>query len=241
MSFKLKNINRLAINRQMALPLKFKNIKNRENFLISKCNEEAVKLIENSTLWQKRKKINSIPGALIYGPKGSGKTHLSAIFKEKHRCKYLTSLATNSLELVTDGKNFILDDFMPGKSFPSELVMHFINQVTYKEGSILILSRLSPLEMDWHLDDLNSRIRSLVSSELKLPDDVLLCSFIVKYSNEKKLFIDDRKLMYILERMDRSFENVIKLIDNLDRYTLETKQKVTYKSIKIIFNELNWY
>lgn len=236
---KLKNINKLAINRQMALPLKFKNIKNRENYLISKCNEEAVKLIENSTLWQNRKKINSIPGALIYGPKGSGKTHLSEIFKEKHNCTPLTSLTSNSLELVTQGKNFILDDFMPGNSFPSELVMHFINQVTYKEGSILLLSKLSPMEMNWRLEDLNSRIRSLVSSELKLPDDVLLYSFLVKYSNQKKLFIDDKKLIYILERLDRSFDNVIKLIDKLDTYSLETKQNVTYKSIKIIFDELN--
>ena len=63
--------------------------------------------------------------------------------------------------------------------------MHFMNQVTYKEGSILLLSRLSPFQMDWDLDDLNSRIRSLVSSEIKLPDDVLLYSLIVKYSNEK--------------------------------------------------------
>ena len=107
MSLKLRNISKLAINRQMALPLKFKNIKNRENYLISKSNEEAVKLIENSTLWQNPKKINSIPGALIYGPKGSGKTHLSAIFKEKVNCTYLTSLTNHNLEQVSEGKHFV--------------------------------------------------------------------------------------------------------------------------------------
>ena len=73
MSFKLRNINKLAFNKQMALPLKFKSIKNRENYLVSKCNIEAVKLIENSTLWQNSKKTNSIPGAIVYGPKGSEK------------------------------------------------------------------------------------------------------------------------------------------------------------------------
>ena len=83
MSSKLGNISKLAINKQMALPLNFRNIKNRENYLVSKCNEEAVKLIENSKLWQNRKTINSIPGALIYGPRGSGKTHLSKILEKK--------------------------------------------------------------------------------------------------------------------------------------------------------------
>ena len=128
MSTKLRNINKLDINKQMALPLKFKSIKNRENYLISKCNIEAVKLIENSTFWQNRKKINSIPGAIIYGPKGSGKTHLCSIFKQNVDCDYLTSLSNNSLEQVTEGKSFILDNFLPGKRYPSELVMHFMNQ-----------------------------------------------------------------------------------------------------------------
>tara|TARA_B100000242_G_scaffold72369_1_gene46153 strand:+ start:366 stop:1043 length:678 start_codon:yes stop_codon:yes gene_type:complete len=223
----------------MALPLKFKTIKNRENYIVTKCNTKAVKLIENFKFWQNRKKTNSIPGAIIYGPKGSGKTHLSSILKEKIDCVYLTSLSNNCLEQVTEGKNFILDNFVPGKRFPSELVMHFMNQVTYKEGSILFLSRMSPFEMNWDVDDLNSRIRSLISSEIKLPDDVLLYSFIVKYSNEKKLLISDKKLIYILERIDREFESVIKVIDRLDTYCLEINEKVTYRSIKVVLDSLN--
>ena len=241
MSSKLRNINKRSINRQMALPLKFKIFNNKENYLVSKSNQEAFSLIENSKLWQKKKKINSIPGAIIYGPKGSGKTHLSKIFSQFVDCTYLTNLNSKNLEQVIEGRNFILDDFIPGNKFPSELVMHFLNEITYKEGSILLLSKLSPFEMDWKLDDLNSRIRSLVSCEIKLPDDVLLYSFIVKYSNEKKLFISDKKLIYILERLDRNFESVIKVIDKLDIYSLEMKESVTYKNIKLILNELNEY
>ena len=52
MSHKFRNVDKLAINKQMALPLKFKSIKNRENLLVSKCNIEAVKLIENSEFCQ---------------------------------------------------------------------------------------------------------------------------------------------------------------------------------------------
>ena len=233
MSLRLKNINK-----QFALPLRFRTIKNRENFLVSKSNQEAVKLIENSKFWKTRNKINSIPGAVIYGPKGSGKTHLSRIFEKLFNANYLTSLTSNSLEKVIEGKNFILDDFIPGKKFPSELVMHFINQVTYNECSVLFLSRLSPFEMNWNLEDLNSRIRSLVSSEIKLPDDVLLYSFMVKYLNDKNLILSDKKIIYILNRLDRSFENVIEIIDRLDIYSLEAKKKVTYKNIKIILDEL---
>ncbi len=239
MSFKFRNINKLYINKQMALPLKFKTFKRREDYLVSKSNQEAVKLIENYKFWQRKKKINTIPGAIIFGPKGSGKTHLFKIFEQNVSCTYLTSLNNKNLEQVGEGKNFVLDDFVPGVKYPSELVMHFLNEITYKEGSFLLISRLSPFEMDWKLDDLNSRIRSLVSSEIKWPDDVLLYSFTVKYSNQKKLHISDKKIIYILERLDRSFESVIKVIDKLDIYSLEIKEKVTYNIIKKVLEDMS--
>ena len=64
-------------------------------------------------------------------------------------------------------------------------------------------------------------------------------SFIVKYSNEKNLFISDNKLIYILERLDRSFDSVIKVINRLDTFSLELNEKVTYKNIKKILDNLN--
>ena len=238
MTLKLRNINKYAFNKQMALPLTFKTFKNRENFIVSKCNEEAVRLIENSSFWQNKRKINSIPAAIIFGPKGSGKTHLSYMFKEHNQCEYLSSLSSFNLDKIEEGKKFILDDFIPGEKYPSELVMHFLNRVTYQDGSVLFLSNLSPLNMDWKLDDLNSRIRSLISSKINLPDDVLLYSFMVKYSNDKKLLINDKQLIYILKRLNRNFGSVISVIDKLDIYSLEIKEKISYKIIKTILNEI---
>ena len=238
MTLKIRNINKYVLNKQMALPLTFKTFKNRENFIISKCNEEAVRLIENSSFWQNKRKINSIPAAIIFGPKGSGKTHLSYMFKEHNRCEYLSSLSSFNLDKIEEGKKFILDDFIPGEKYPSELVMHFLNRVTYQDGSVLFLSNLSPSNMDWKLDDLNSRIRSLISSKINLPDDVLLYSFMVKYSNDKKLLINDKQLLYILKRLNRNFGSVISVIDKLDIYSLEIKEKISYKIIKTILNEI---
>ena len=238
MTLKIRNINKYVLNKQMALPLTFKISKNRENFIISECNEKAVKLIENSSFWQNKRKINSIPAAIIFGPKGSGKTHLSYIFKEHNRCEYLSSLSSFNLDKIEEGKKFILDDFIPGEKYPSELVMHFLNRVTYQDGSVLFLSNLSPSNMDWKLDDLNSRIRSLISSKINLPDDVLLYSFMVKYSNDKKLLINDKQLIYILKRLNRNFGSVINVIDKLDIYSLEIKEKISYKIIKTILNEI---
>ena len=237
MSFKIRKINKNSFNKQLILPLTFKSIKNRENFIISSSNQSAIQLIENSNHWQKQ--TNSIPAAIIYGPKGCGKTHLSTIFKDNNNSIYLDDLLSFNLDLINTENSFIIDNFYPCKVYPAELVMHFLNRVINSNGSVLFLSRLSPYKMDWGLEDLNSRIRSLISSEIKIPDDVLLYSFIVKYSNDKKLFLSDKHIFYILQRVERSFENIIKMIDKLDNYCLEKKEKVNYKTIRAVFESLS--
>ena len=239
MYVKLRNINKNSFNKQLTLPLTFKTLKNRENFIISKCNESAITLIDNTIFWRGKKKINSIPAALIFGPEGCGKTHLSNIFKEYNDAICLSSLKSNDFEFIQKGNNFIIDNFVPSVNYPSELVMHFLNQVTYNEGSILFLSRCSAFEMDWKLDDLNSRIRSLLACEITLPDDMILYSFMVKYANERQLILNDNQCLYILERLERNFESVINFINELDLISLETKKKVSYKSIQYIFETFN--
>ena len=235
----LRNINKTNFNRQLALPLTFKTLKNRENFIISKCNESAISLIDNFNFWLNKKKINSIPAALIFGPNGSGKTHLSNILKEYNNSIFLSSLKSSDLELIKKGNNFIIDDFVPSINYPAELVMHFLNQVTYNDGSILFLSRYSAFEMDWKLADLNSRIRSLMACEIKLPDDMLLYTLMIKKTKKKKLILSDNQCLYILERLERNFESIINFINQLDLFSLETKKKVSYKSIQYVFDILS--
>ena len=60
----------------------------------------------------------------------------------------------------------------------------------------------------------------------------------VKYSNDKKLLINDKQRIYILKRLNRNFGSVISVIDKLDSYSLEMKEKISYKIIKTILNEI---
>ena len=229
-----------TFNYQLALPLTFKNLKNRENFIVSECNQSAVKLIDNIDLWKNSKRINSIPAILIHGPPGCGKTHISSIFEQQNNCITLSSIITKDIRLAEKGNNFIIDNFSPGISFTPEIVMHFLNEVTYNSGSVLFLSRLSAFDMEWKLDDLNSRLRSIMSCEIKLPDEILLYSFLVKYADDKKLILTDKQCIYIIERVERSFETIIKIIDNLDRVSLEIKRKLTFDNLQDVIDLVNY-
>ena len=225
-------------NSQLALPLSFKILQNRENFILSESNKSAVKLIEKSKSWQINTNINSIPAALIYGPSGCGKTHLSHVYQQSNKSLFFSSITSQDIRLAEKNKSFVLDDFTPGKSYPSETVMHFLNEVKYNSGSVLLLSKKSAHEMDWGLPDLNSRLRSLVTCKIKLPDDILLYTLIIKHSEEKKMILNDKQCIYILDRVERNFETIIKVIDHLDKLSLEIKKKITFNMINKVITAI---
>ena len=234
----MRDIKNKIFNSQLALPLSFKILQNRENFILSESNKSAVKLIEKSKSWQINTNINAIPAALIYGPSGCGKTHLSHIYQQSNNSLFFSSIASQDIRLAEKNKSFILDDFSPGNNYPSETVMHFLNEVKYNSGSVLILSKKSAHEMDWGLPDLNSRLRSLVTCKIELPDDILLYTLLIKYADEKKIILNDKQCIYILDRVERNFETIIKVIDHLDRFSLETKKKITLNMINNIITSI---
>ena len=234
----MRDIKNKIFNSQLALPLSFKSLQNRENFILSESNKSAVKLIENSKSWQINTNINFIPAALIYGPSGCGKTHLSHIYQQSNNSLFFSSITSQDIRLAEQNRSFILDDFSPGNNYPSEIVMHFLNEVKYNSGSVLILSKKSAHEMDWGLPDLNSRLRSLVTCKIELPDDILLYTLLIKYADEKKIILNDKQCIYIVDRVERNFETIIKVIDHLDRFSLETKKKITLNMINNIITSI---
>ena len=234
----MRDIKNKIFNSQLALPLSFKILQNRENFILSESNKSAVKLIEKLKSWQINTNINSIPAALIYGPSGCGKTHLSHIYQQSNNSLFFSSIASQDIRLAEKNKSFILDDFSPGNNYPSETVMHFLNEVKYNSGSVLILSKKSAHEMDWGLPDLNSRLRSLMTCKIELPDDILLYTLLIKYADDKKIILNDKQCIYIVDRVERNFEAIIKVIDHLDRFSLETKKKITLNMIKNIITSI---
>ena len=66
-------------NIQLTFNLKKKKIYDENNFLVSKSNKEAYKLINKWPDWLTRKLI-------VFGDPGNGKTHLSYICKKKKFC-----------------------------------------------------------------------------------------------------------------------------------------------------------
>ncbi len=226
-------------NTQLSLPLKFRELKNNKNFLINASNEIAVSFVDHLNQTDAFKKKFTYPILLVYGPEGSGKSHLATIFKETNDAMLINQVLPKHLNIAVKGGYFVLDDFDSFENLDEKMVMHLFNEVSASTGGILILSKLSPKEMNFNLPDFRSRMSGIINVEIKLPNDNILYSILIKELEEKKLKLSDDLCLYIIKRIKRNYKFVIRFVEELDRYSLEIKDKIKLKHVKKILNYIN--
>ena len=222
--------------KQLALPLSFRNVKNNSNFILNKVNEVALSLIDEFNDIKKFKKKFNFPVLILYGPSGSGKTHLAYIYKEITDAKFIKKLSNINLDEAKSGKSFIFDDFDKIDSLNENLFIHFFNEVFVNLGSLLITTSKPPNEINFRLSDLESRIKSCISTKIELPDDDFLFSILIKELSDKKIFLNDKLCLYIIKRIKRNYKAISFFAETLDRMSLEQKTKITLKQIKEVLH-----
>ena len=226
-------------NRQLALPLEFIKLNTKSNFLINKSNELAVSLVDELKDVEQFKKKYSYPILYVYGPEGSGKTHLGFIFKEIMNANFIKDVKKSHLSSVKKGNSYILDNFELKTKIDEEMLMHFFNESYSGSGSIIILSKIPPSKVQYALPDLNSRIKSFLSAKISLPDDEVLYSILVKELDQRKLNLSDNLCFYIIKRITRNYKSIVKLVKELDRISLEKKRKLKLLDIRSIIEYIN--
>ena len=227
-------------NLQLALPLEFIKLKNKKNYLINENNKLALSLVYELSNTHAFKKKYSYPILYVYGPEGSGKTHLGFVFKEISNANFISQIDKKNVSMVKSGQSFIIDNLEPKTSIEQKILLHFFNESHTSFGSILILSKTPPSQVKYDLKDLNSRIKSFINAEILLPNDEVLYSILVKELHERKLFLKDSLCFYIINRIKRDYKSVIKFVFELDKLSLENKKKIRLLDVKQAIYNINY-
>ena len=200
---------------------------NEHDYYVSKSNYFAFNLIQNWTKWEK-KILN------IYGDTFSGKTHLAKIFQNKSKALYLTNNDVNEeiFKKIKLSECIVIDDF---EKIQNENLLYSLFNLIYQDNKyLLILSNRAISDIDYSLDDLNSRAKNCIFAQIENPDDDLIFAIIVKSFSDRQIKLEKKFLEYIIKRIERSYGKIYEFIYKVDELSLKKKKPVNLKTIKEI-------
>ena len=199
------------------------------DFYVSKNNFDAYKLLEN---------YNKLPSKLINisGPKGSGKTHLVKILKNKLEGVIFNAseISQNKLETL-NFKVIIIDNYYKLTDIDPLTFYSLINQSISQEQTLIVNSILPLIYMDNSLKDLTSRFKLFLNLNIDLPTDDLMQVIIQKNFSDRQIIVDAKTIDYIIKRIDRSYDKLFKFVEEIDNISLTSGKSVNLNLIKKVF------
>jgi chromosomal replication initiation ATPase DnaA len=203
--------------RQLPLDLGHAAGHSRDDLVVSAANREAAGLIDRWPDWPS-------PVVVLAGPPGSGKSHISAIWRDAAGA---VSLAARSIPLEIASARPVLIDDADSKPLDEQGLFHLINAVRGAGGHLLLTARRFPAAWNVTLPDLASRLKAAATVEIHEPDDLLLAGVITKLFADRQVEVDAPVVQYLVRRIERSLSTAISVVDRIDRAALQRKTRIT--------------
>ena len=220
----------MAHSAQLPLDLPHRVSLERDNFLVTQANAQAVAWLDQWPSWP-------APVLVIYGPAASGKTHLTCVWAQKSSavCVDWQKLRETDLDtLFENSKALILDDahlYLSNRDYETQL-FHLYNLAKEKNASLLMTMEEAPSHISFALPDLESRLRAAPSVAISAPSDEELIAVLVKMFSDRQIMLSQDVIDYILPRIERSYDAARKLVERADLLSLVEKKKITIPLIR---------
>lgn len=228
------------MNRSAQLPLELPHraALGREDFLVAPGNEIAVAWIDRWPDWP-------WPGLALYGPAGSGKSHLACVWQAASGAVAVRAAdlaAGEPPELLGRAAACALDDgeaaIAAGDAVCERSLLHLANLLQERGGHLLITGRRPPARWPVQLPDLRSRLAALPALRLGEPDELLVEAVLVKLFADRQLAVPPEVVRYLLARIERSFAAARTVVEAVDRAALAGRREITVPLVRGVLREL---
>jgi len=223
--------DKVILMSQLVFKFPFKTKYFEQDFYVSSNNFSAYKLIESWPEWP-GKWLN------IFGPIGSGKTHLSKILEKKIKRVILLDEKNVYDKIIQDLDNLdclIIDNFL--NKIEEKLLYSILNQTKLLDSFVVINSKFPLKKFEFNLPDLKSRINSFNFIGIELPTDDLLKVIISKSFSDKQINLNPKISEYIIKNVERSYEKMFKFLSDLDEMSLSSGKSININLIKKVLNQ----
>jgi len=213
------------MNDQLLLKFPSQQAYKKEDFYVSPSNQEAYDFINSWPKWIKQI-IN------IFGPSGSGKSHLASILQSKTSCLKIecNEIKDNTFFLFKTKEALIIENL--DEKIPEKLLFSLWN-IALQDNKYLLITSKQPINLyKFKLKDLVSRISGCMVIGINLPTDDLISVILAKNFSDKQINVEKKHIDYILKRIDRSYEKISQFILTLDKYSLKKGSPFGLKLIK---------
>jgi chromosomal replication initiation ATPase DnaA len=221
------------MSEQLVLALPHRAAHGADDFLVSQCNQEAVKLIDTWPDWP-------ATAHAIVGPAGCGKSHLANVWLHGSGAQPMDSDRLASLEAfdAATPSGVLLED-LDRLAIDERGLFHLLNLAAERGFGILFTGRTRPSAWRVGLADLASRLRSIPVTEIGEPDDDLLRAVLLKQFLDRQLNVEPQVIAYLATRMERSMETARRLVEAIDRAALSKGRKITRQLASQIVTEID--
>ena len=196
-----------------------------QDFYVSKSNEFSFLLLNSWPKWEKNF-LNLI------GDKFSGKSHLINIFLQKFGGIKVDAdeINNDTLKKIKTYENIVIEDL--NENIDEKILFTLFNNIE-QDNKYLIISSTQPIvEYNFELDDLNSRAKNFLLSNIDKPEDDLLYALILKNLSDRQISIDKKLIDFIVKRINRSYGKISEFIYKIDEISLKRKKPIDFKTIK---------
>ena len=204
----------------------------RADFVPGDSNAAGLTLIDAWPEWPARV-------CAIWGPKGSGKTHLARIWQSQAQAISIEPLALhdNIVAGLSAGGAFLIDGadhVRDGKAF-----FHLINFVQQSQGWLLMTGVEAPPRWPAQVPDLHSRLTAVPGAGLQMPDEPLLARALLKLFADRQLKLPEEVLNSLVPRLERSFADAERLVALIDGLALQQKRNISVEIANFALRHLD--
>jgi chromosomal replication initiation ATPase DnaA len=188
-----------------------------EDYVPGTANAEARALI-SELAWPK-------PVGVLIGELGSGKSHLAHLFAEHSEAVHWFD---GALPDSLDGQRAVIIDSLERWTGQSEdILFHTLEAARAAQLPVLVTSREAPENLRLERPDTVSRLRAGSRATIGQADDTLFLAIAIKLFTDRQLMVDPAIADYLLQRMERSYANLSKLIALIDERSLAAGRSIT--------------
>jgi len=227
---------------QLPLELDHRPALAREDFLVAPSNEVAVAWIDRWPDWP-------APALALYGPPGSGKTHLcqvwrqasgaievdAAMLRRDEPSAYLGDAEGGVRACVVEG----VADCLAVEPEVARRLLHLYNMMAERRGYLLLSDREAPARWSCPLADLRSRLSGMQAVALGEPDEALIEAVLVKLFSDRQLDVSAEVMRFLMARIERSFAAARRVAAAADRAALTAKRRqITVPLVRAALQEV---